>query len=228
MYAIIRAGGKQAKVREGDVLDVERMKSAGPTVTFIPLLVVQDDGTVVSDRALLENSAVTAEVVGEHRGDKIEVFKYKAKTGYRRSQGHRQTYTTLRVTSIGDGAADKTAKKSRATKAAAEGEAVATEPAETAAAEEATAKPAAATRTRSTAEAKTEAGSGGKTTRRSTKSSAEAKTEAGSAGKTTERSTKSSAEAKTEVGSAGKTTRRSSVRSKRKSEAGGSESGEES
>ena len=104
MYAIIRAGGKQSKVREGDVIDVERIKLAGESVTFTPLLVVGDDGTVISDRDALEKATVTAEVIGEHRGDKIEVFKYKPKTGYRRRQGHRQTYTTLRVTSIGTGA----------------------------------------------------------------------------------------------------------------------------
>ncbi len=107
MYAIIRAGGKQSKVREGDVIDVERIKLAGESVTFTPLLVVGDDGTVISDRDALEKATVTAEVIGEHRGDKIEVFKYKPKTGYRRRQGHRQTYTTLRVTSIGTGAPKK-------------------------------------------------------------------------------------------------------------------------
>jgi large subunit ribosomal protein L21 len=110
MYAIIRAGGKQSKVREGDVIDVERIKLAGDTVTFTPLLIVGDDGTVVSDRGDLEKATVTAEVVGEHRGDKIEVFKYKPKTGYRRRQGHRQTYTTLRVTSIGTGKPGKPKK----------------------------------------------------------------------------------------------------------------------
>jgi large subunit ribosomal protein L21 len=107
MYAIIRAGGKQSKVREGDVIDVERIKLAAETVTFTPLLVVGDDGTVISDRDALEKATVTAEVIGEHRGDKIEVFKYKPKTGYRRRQGHRQTYTTLRVTSIGTAAPKK-------------------------------------------------------------------------------------------------------------------------
>lgn len=99
MYAIIRAGGKQAKVREGDVLDVERIKGEG-TVTFRPLLLVDDDGAVVADRAALERATVTAEVLGEHRGEKVEIFKYKPKTGYRRRQGHRQTYTRIRITGI--------------------------------------------------------------------------------------------------------------------------------
>jgi large subunit ribosomal protein L21 len=119
MYAIIRAGGKQAKVREGDVIDVERIKEGTETVSFTPLLLVDEDGTVVSDPAALEKAAVTAEVVGEHRGEKIEVFKYKNKTGYRRSQGHRQTYTTIMVTTIaGPTSAKKASTKKASTKKA--------------------------------------------------------------------------------------------------------------
>jgi len=103
MYAIIRAGGKQAKVSEGDVIAIERIKTADAEVTFTPLLVVQDDGTVISERAALDKAKVVAEVLGESRGDKDEVFKYKSKTGYRRRQGHRQTYTTIQVTAIDTG-----------------------------------------------------------------------------------------------------------------------------
>ncbi len=110
MYAIIRAGGKQAKVSEGDVIAIERIKTADAEVTFTPLLVVQDDGTVISERAALGKTKVVAEVLGESRGDKVEVFKYKNKTGYRRRQGHRQTYTTIQVTAIEIGA-KKAAKK---------------------------------------------------------------------------------------------------------------------
>ena len=112
MYAIIRAGGKQAKVREGDVIDVERIRTAGDEVTFTPLLVVKEDGSVISERDDLGEISVVATVLGEHRGEKVEVFKYKNKTGYRRRQGHRQTYTTLQVTSIDVPGAKKAAKKS--------------------------------------------------------------------------------------------------------------------
>jgi large subunit ribosomal protein L21 len=112
MYAIIRVGGKQAKVREGDVIDVERLKTSG-VVTFAPLLLVRDDGSVISDRGALEKATVTAEIVGEHRGDKVDIFKYKPKSGYRRRQGHRQTYTTLQVTKIVEGAAKKRATKAK-------------------------------------------------------------------------------------------------------------------
>ncbi len=113
MYAIIRAGGKQSKVSEGDVLDIERLKTTGE-VTFTPLLIVKDDGTVISDAKKLEKAKVTAEVLGEHRGEKVEVFKYKNKTGYRRSAGHRQTYTTIKVKKITMTGAKKKAKKAAA------------------------------------------------------------------------------------------------------------------
>lgn len=121
MYAIIRAGGKQSKVSEGDVLDVERLKATGD-VTFTPLLIVKDDGTVISDAKKLEKAKVTAEVMGEHRGDKVDVFKYKNKTGYRRSAGHRQTYTTIKVKKITltGGAKKKASAAASKDKAAAE------------------------------------------------------------------------------------------------------------
>jgi len=99
MYAIIRTGGKQAKVHEGDVIDVERLHADGE-VTFTPLLVVDDKGKVISGREQLKTAKVTAKVVGETAGDKVDMFKYKAKTGYRRRGGHRQKYTTIEVTKI--------------------------------------------------------------------------------------------------------------------------------
>ena len=122
MYAIIRAGGKQSKVSEGDVLDMERLKETGE-VTFTPLLIVKDDGTVISDAKKLEKAKVTVEVVGEHRGDKVEVFKYKNKSGYRRRAGHRQTYTTVKVKKITMTAG----KKKTASKAAAKEDVAAAE-----------------------------------------------------------------------------------------------------
>jgi large subunit ribosomal protein L21 len=122
MYAIIRAGGKQARVSEGDVLDIERIKG-GPEITFTPLLVVKDDGTVISDRDKLEKASVTAEVLSESRGQKVDVFKYKAKTGYRRRSGHRQTYSRIQVKKInvsGRGAAKKAKVTAEKPKEAAE------------------------------------------------------------------------------------------------------------
>jgi large subunit ribosomal protein L21 len=115
MYAIIRAGGKQAKVHSGDVLDIERIKSDDDKLTFAPLLVVDDDGNAISDRAALAKASVTAKVLGESAGDKIDIFKYKNKSGYRRRQGHRQKYTRIEITGIKlpAGAKKKTAAKTK-------------------------------------------------------------------------------------------------------------------
>ena len=126
MYAIIRAGGKQSRVSEGDVIDVERLKTTGD-ITFTPLLIVKDDGTVISDAKKLEKAKVTAEILGEHRGEKIEVFKYKNKTGYRRHAGHRQTYTTLKVKKITLSGGGGGKKKKEADKTAAEEDVAAAE-----------------------------------------------------------------------------------------------------
>ncbi len=115
MYAIIRAGGKQAKVSEGDVVDVDRVKTDGD-VTFVPLLIVQKDGTVISDRDKLANATVTAEILGESSGPKVDIFKYKAKTGYRRRAGHRQKYTQLQIKKIDVPGAKKPAAKKPAAK----------------------------------------------------------------------------------------------------------------
>ncbi|MBT8213587.1 MAG: 50S ribosomal protein L21 [Acidimicrobiia bacterium] len=112
MYAIIRAGGKQQKVHEGDVLDVERIRGEGE-VEFTPLLVVSDDGSVVSDKGELEKLAVTVEIVGDAAGPKVDIFKYKNKTGYRRRQGHRQKYTRIQVKKI-QGPKKKRASRAKA------------------------------------------------------------------------------------------------------------------
>ena len=100
MYAIIRAGGKQAKVHSGDVIEIERIKSGDEKLTFAPLLVVDDDGNTLSDRTVLAKASVTAKVLGEVAGEKIDIFKYKNKSGYRRRQGHRQKYTRIEITGI--------------------------------------------------------------------------------------------------------------------------------
>lgn len=117
MYAIIRAGGKQAKVRSGDVIEVERVKNAADTIEFRPLLVVDDEGATHSDASTLEGAKVLAKVLGEVKGDKVDIFKYKNKTGYRRRMGHRQTYTQLEITDISLKSATKAqSKKSQSKK----------------------------------------------------------------------------------------------------------------
>ena len=120
MYAIIRAGGKQAKVQSGDVIEIERVKGDSDKLSFAPLLVVDDDGNAVSDRDVLAKATVTAKILGESVGPKIDIFKYKNKTGYRRRQGHRQKYTQIEITEIKlPGAKAKSASKAAGTSKAA-------------------------------------------------------------------------------------------------------------
>lgn len=100
MYAIVRSGGKQHKVAVGDVIEVEKVQ--GETVT-LPALLLVDGETVTSDAQTLAGVQVTAEVVAQTKGPKINIIKYKNKTGYRKRQGHRQKLTQLRVTGIETG-----------------------------------------------------------------------------------------------------------------------------
>lgn len=115
MYAIINTGGKQAKVRAGDVLHVELLHTDDETIDFEPILVV-DDGSVISDPTQLSKLAVSARIVGDAKGPKIDIFKYKNKTGYRRRMGHRQKYTEVEVLSIGSTRQEKMAAKGGAAK----------------------------------------------------------------------------------------------------------------
>jgi len=100
MYAVIATGGKQEKVEAGQVLDVELLGAAeGEEVSFAPILVVDDDA-VMSTPTELSGASVTARVVGETKGPKINGFTYKNKTNNRRRWGHRQRYTTIEITGI--------------------------------------------------------------------------------------------------------------------------------
>jgi large subunit ribosomal protein L21 len=101
VYAVIRTGGKQYKVKVGDVVDVERLATDdGGSLELQPLLVVDDDGNVTSAAADLARATVTASVVDHHRGRKIRVFTYKNKTRQQRHMGHRQSLTRLKVDRI--------------------------------------------------------------------------------------------------------------------------------
>ena len=101
MYAIIETGGKQYRVTEGDVLTIEKIEAAeGQTVDFDRVLTVVKDGEVVIGKPLVADAKVTAEVVSHGKGKKILVFKYKAKSNYRRRQGHRQPFTKIRIEKI--------------------------------------------------------------------------------------------------------------------------------
>lgn len=99
-YAVIKTGGKQERVEEGQTLTVEKLGAAeGEVVSFQPILLVSGD-SVLSTAEQLGGATVSARVVGEAKGPKIKGFTYKPKTRGRRSWGHRQHYTTIEITGI--------------------------------------------------------------------------------------------------------------------------------
>ena len=110
MYAVIRAGGKQFKVAEGDVIEIERLKEPTDKVSFEPLLVVDDKGKARVGSDQLAGASVSAEVIGEVKGVKLDVYKYKNKSRYRRHTGHRQKYTSIRIAGIALGGASSDRK----------------------------------------------------------------------------------------------------------------------
>lgn len=100
MYAVIATGGKQHRVAEGDVIEIERLGAAdGESVELRPVLVV-DGETVLSTPNDLGSATVTARIVGASKGPKIVGFTYKNKSNNRRRWGHRQHYTTIEITGI--------------------------------------------------------------------------------------------------------------------------------
>jgi large subunit ribosomal protein L21 len=100
MYAVIKTGGKQQRVEAGDVIEVEYMKvDPGSAVEFQPLIVMDDDGKAHHGKGLSE-AKVVARLLGEQKGEKVRVFKYRPKSGYQRSQGHRQLMTLLEIEEV--------------------------------------------------------------------------------------------------------------------------------
>ena len=100
MYAIVKAGGRQEKVTVGETITVDRIDSAaGSTVSF-PAVLVVDGTTVTADPKALASVKVTGEIIDEVKGPKIDILRYKSKTGYRRRQGFRAKLTRVKVTSI--------------------------------------------------------------------------------------------------------------------------------
>ena len=101
MYAIIQTGGKQYKVAEGDIINVEKLGvEAGETVTFDQVLTVVKDSEVVVGKPVVDGAKVTAKVEAQGKDKKILVFKYKAKSNYRKRQGHRQPFTKVVIEKI--------------------------------------------------------------------------------------------------------------------------------
>ena len=101
MYAVVAAGGKQYKVREGETLKVEKIPGdVGSAVAFDKVLMYSDGETVSIGQPVLENVAVTGHIVEQGKAKKIIVFKYKRRKRYRRKQGHRQQFTAVKIDSI--------------------------------------------------------------------------------------------------------------------------------
>ena len=100
MYAIIATGGKQYKVAEGDIINVENLGvSEGETVTFDQVLAV-NNGELVLGTPVVNGAKVTAKVICEGKGKKVIVYRYKRKSGYHKKNGHRQQFTKVQIESI--------------------------------------------------------------------------------------------------------------------------------
>ncbi|MCZ8513356.1 50S ribosomal protein L21 [Paenibacillus filicis] len=101
MYAIIETGGKQYKVQEGDVVYIEKLEAGeGDSVTFDRVLAVSKENGLVFGAPVVSGASVSGKVEKHGKGEKIIVYKYKAKKNYRRKQGHRQPYTKVVIEKI--------------------------------------------------------------------------------------------------------------------------------
>ncbi|KAB7623139.1 50S ribosomal protein L21 [Alkalilimnicola sp. S0819] len=101
MYAVIKTGGKQYRVAEGDKLRIEKLNAEeGATVDFDQVLLVGEGDNVKVGAPLVEGGKVTAEVVRQGRADKVEIIKFKRRHNYKRTQGHRQSFTEVKITGI--------------------------------------------------------------------------------------------------------------------------------
>ncbi|MGA9531384.1 MAG: 50S ribosomal protein L21 [Anaerolineales bacterium] len=114
-YAVVESGGKQYVAREGEIIDVDRIKvDVGSEIVFDQILLTAEDGDVRVGAPLVDGASVTGKVIGQVKGPKILVFHYKPKVRYRKRQGHRQQYTRVTIDSIkfpGGKASGKSAKQ---------------------------------------------------------------------------------------------------------------------
>ena len=109
MYAVVKTGGKQHKVIVGETLSVELLDSDAGAVITLPALLVSDGENIITGEDAA-NATVTAEVLGHGKADKVIVFKFKKRKGYKRTRGHRQNLTLVKVTDIALAGAKKAAK----------------------------------------------------------------------------------------------------------------------
>lgn len=100
VYAVVRAGGRQEKVEVGTIVVLDRQQAKIGETLQLPAVLLVDGDAVTTDAAKLAKVTVTAEVLGEERGPKIVIQKFKNKTGYKKRQGHRQDLTRVKVTGI--------------------------------------------------------------------------------------------------------------------------------
>lgn len=101
MHAVIRTGGKQYYVTAGDILEVEKLEgNVGDTLTLADVLMIAGDDAVTVGQPVVEGASVTAKITGQHRGEKIRVFRYRPKKRIRVRKGHRQYLTRLQIQTI--------------------------------------------------------------------------------------------------------------------------------
>ena len=104
MYAIVETGGKQYRATQGIVLHVEKLAGAvGATLTLDKVLLISDEGTTKIGTPVIPKAKVTGEIVAQGRTPKIIVFKKKRRKAYRRTRGHRQSFTSVKITGISEG-----------------------------------------------------------------------------------------------------------------------------
>ncbi|MGO3325279.1 50S ribosomal protein L21 [Gordonia sp. (in: high G+C Gram-positive bacteria)] len=99
-YAIVKTGGKQYKVAEGDIVKVEKIDAEQGSTVSLPVALIVDGANLTTDADKLESKSVDAEILEHVKGPKIRIHKFKNKTGYHKRQGHRQNLTVLKVTGI--------------------------------------------------------------------------------------------------------------------------------
>jgi large subunit ribosomal protein L21 len=100
MYAIVKTGGKQYRVAEGDVIEVEKLDAAPGAEVALPAVLLVDGGSVTHEAGALAKVSVTGQVLAQTKGPKIHIHKFKNKTGYHKRLGHRQPLTQVRVIGI--------------------------------------------------------------------------------------------------------------------------------